>query len=256
MPKIGLKLWSTNLKYMPAARDLFERKMFDYIELFTVLGSQETISQWKELGIPFVLHAPHSTAGLNPADRDQREANIESVRQLARFFDALSPAFVIFHPGVGGGIEESILQFRSFGERFPLMYQKIIIENKPLVGLRDEKCLGASPEEMLFLLDGTGRGLCLDFGHAICYSVAAAKDWKAVVADFLAMRPAMYHFCDGLFSVKDDHRHLGTGKFDLPYLFGLIERDKRITLETNKDHSELLDDFLQDVQRLRVYAGN
>lgn len=251
MPKIGIKLWSTNMAYIPAARDLFARKVFDYIELLTVPGSQETISQWKELGIPYVLHAPHSTVGLNPADSNKRDTNIESVRQLNKFFDVLSPAFVIFHPGVDGNIEESILQFRSFGECFPLMYQKTIIENKPLVGLRDEKCLGASPEEMRFLLDGTGRGICLDFGHAICYSVAAAKDWKDMVTNFLALRPAMYHFCDGLFSVKDGHRHLGTGEFDLPYLLGLIERDKCITLETNKDHSELLDDFVQDVQRLR-----
>jgi len=254
MTKIGLKLWSTNLDYIPAVQDLFGRKVFNYIELFVVPGSLETMSRWKELGIPYVLHAPHSVAGFNPADPAKRHSNLEIVKQVEVFFHALSPEFLIFHPGLDGDPKEAVFQFRSFESRNPRMHQKVILENKPLVGLRGERCLGASPEEMQFLLHGTKYGFCLDFGHAICYSVAARKIWKNVMAEFLTMDPAIYHLCDGFYSAEDAHESLGSGKFDLPYLVGLIGQEKHVTLETPKTHPALLDDFLTDVQRLRGYS--
>lgn len=256
MPKIGLKLWSTNIGYISTARELFTRDLFDYIELFIAPGSTETIPKWKGLGIPYVLHAPHSAVGLNLGDKLHRGANLELVRQVDDFLAVLLPAFVIFHPGVGKDLDESVLQFRSLESKFPAMYQKILIENKPQVGLRKERCLGASPEEMRFLLESTQRGFCLDFGHVICYSVAAGKDWKNVVADFLRLKPVMYHLCDGFFSAKDTHEHLGDGEFDLLYLIGLIGLDARITLETKKNNFKCensgsscsLQDFVEDVE--------
>jgi len=255
MPKIGLKLWSTNLNYISAARDLFARKVFDYIELFTVPGSLETIPRWKELDIPYVLHAPHSYSGFNLANEVCRDTNFEFVRQAYSFFYALTPDYVIFHPGFNGDLHESIFQFRSFGEQYPSMYQKVVIENKPQLGLRDEICVGASPKDMRSLLAGTGRGFCLDFGHAICYSVAVKKEWKNVLAEFLMMKPMIYHLCDGFFSAKDAHEHLGDGEFDLSYLMGLVDQDKHVTLEIKKDNPDSLNDFSLDVQRLREYAG-
>ncbi len=253
--KIGLKLWSTNTQRIPVARDLFVRKVFDYIELFVVPGSGKTIPLWKALGIPYILHAPHSVAGFNPADPSCRDTNLEMVKQAEEFFYALLPEFVIFHPGLDGDQREAVFQFRTFESQAPSMYEKVFIENKPQVGLRGERCLGASPEEIRFLMSGTGRGFCLDFGHAICYSISAGKGWKDVLADFLTMDPAVYHLCDGFYSPKDGHEHLGAGEFDLPYLIGLIGPGKHVTLETGKEHLDLLDDFERDVQRLREYAG-
>lgn len=255
MLKIGLKLWSTNLNYISVAGDLFDCKMFDYIELFVVPYSLETMPRWKELSIPYVLHAPHSAVGLNIADSSRRDANLALVKQVEDFFYALSPAFVIFHPGVEGDLQESILQLRSFGDRFPGMYQKVVIENNPRVGLADERCLGASPEEIRLLLDGTKRGFCLDFSHATCYSVSAKKEWKEEIAKFIKLRPQIYHLCDGFFSEKDAHEHLGKGNFDLSYLVGFTEADSRITLETNNS-SKNLQEFIDDVGFLKALASS
>jgi endonuclease IV len=135
------------------------------------------------------------------------------------------------------------------------MYKKMVIENKPLVGWREERCLGASPEEIRSLLAATHRGFCLDFGHAICYSVAAKKDWKSVLDEFLTLKPSMYHLCDGFYKPKDAHEHLGEGEFDLPYLTKLIDPNKNVSLETKKNSQDSLDDFIGDVNRLREYAG-
>jgi deoxyribonuclease-4 len=255
MPKIGLKIWSTNLQYIPVARNLFAQKIFDYVELFVVAGSVDTIRRWQELDIPYILHAPHSYAGLNPSDPACRERNIELVAQVDKFFAALTPQFVIFHPGIQGALKESIHQFQMIGSTFPLMYKNVVIENKPLIGLNGETCLGASPEDVRRLLKETGRGFCLDFGHAICYSVASGKDWKKVISELLMMKPSMYHLCDGFFTEKDAHEHLGAGEFDLPYLIKLIDPQGFVSLETKKDRADSLDDFAEDVQQLRKYAG-
>lgn len=256
MPRIGLKLWSTNVDYIPLARELYAQKMFQYIELFTVPGSLNMLPRWKELDIPYVLHAPHSYAGLNTADPSKRDVNMALVQEVDSFFSALTPSWVIFHPGVSGDITESIRQLRSFGDRFPDMYQKVVIENKPKIGLQGEACLGASPEEIRRVLDETGRYFCLDFGHAICYAVAARRPWKDVLEEFLAFGPVMYHLCDGFFTVTDAHEHLGAGEFDLPYLVSLMDREKCVSLETKKDNPDSLDDFVRDIRKLREYAGN
>ena len=58
--KLGLKIWSRNGNYVQPAVDLYEKGMFDYIELFAVPGSASYIEKWENLDIPFVLHAPHS----------------------------------------------------------------------------------------------------------------------------------------------------------------------------------------------------
>ena len=65
----------------------------------------------------------------------------------------------------------------------------------------------------------------------------------------------MFHLSDGYYSPKDGHEHLGEGEFDLPYLIGLFGREEYVTLETKKEQSDSLDDFVWDVQRLRRYVG-
>lgn len=248
--KIGLKLWSTNEHYIPAACDLFARKVFDYIELFTVPGSVATIPQWKRLGIPYVLHAPHSGVGLNLADPDLRETNTELVSQVDKFFFALSADFVIFHPGVNGDLKESISQFCSFGKLFPEMYRKVVIENNPQLGLNDEQCLGALPVEMRKLNQDTGLGFCFDFVHAICSAKSNNLKWEALAKDFLALSPVIYHVSDSDYAEKDSHQHLGSGELDLPKIIKMLPVDCLVTLETPKNSQNDLDDFIQDTEFL------
>jgi deoxyribonuclease IV len=255
MPKIGLKLWSTNLHYLPAARELFRRQVFDYIELFVVPESTGTIPAWQELPIPYVLHAPHSAVGLNPANPDHREQNLQLVRQVHDFCMALSPAWVIFHPGVDGDLKEVLLQFRSFGDHYPRLYQKSVIENKPSQGLHGERCRGDSPAEIRQLCQSTGLGFCLDFTHAICYAHTAHLQWETLTRDFLLCDPVMFHVCDGYHAEQDAHQHLGAGELDLSTILGMLPPDGLVTLETPKDSKNDLKDFEKDVEVFRKYAA-
>ena len=80
MFKIGLKLWSTNKNYVDEARRLYDAGVFDYIELFSVPDSySEFINTWKSLDIPYVIHGPHYTTGLNFADKKCFEKNKTSL---------------------------------------------------------------------------------------------------------------------------------------------------------------------------------
>jgi deoxyribonuclease IV len=256
MLKIGLKLWSTNLHYLSEVRDLFSREVFDYIELFIVPGSVSTILDWQQLSIPFVLHAPHSAVGLNFAKPALRVHNLELVRQVDDFFTALSPAWVIFHPGADGDLGEAILQFRSFGEHYPLMYRKAVIENKPSCGLNDEVCLGHSPDEVRQLCQGTGLGFCFDIAHAIYYACAAHLEWEKATKDFLLLDPVIFHMSDGYYTKKDAHRHLTHGELDLPGIIGMLPPDCLVTIETPKDSHTDLRDFERDVEVFRKYAAS
>ncbi len=119
MFKIGLKLWSTNLNYIPQAKALHARGIFDYIELFVVPGSGHVIREWGALDAPYVLHAPHSYGGLNPADKSRRAENLGLVREVAGFVDALRPSKVIFHPGILYTLDEAIFQLKTFQRDFP-----------------------------------------------------------------------------------------------------------------------------------------
>ena len=60
MYKRGLKLWSINTDcYYEDAKKLYDNNIFDYIELYVVPDSLDTLSTWQKLNIPFIIHCPH-----------------------------------------------------------------------------------------------------------------------------------------------------------------------------------------------------
>ena len=66
--RLGLKLWSVNTDYYyEEAKRLYSEGVFDYIELYVVPNTLDTLPRWKELEIPFIIHAPHPRAGNNSA---------------------------------------------------------------------------------------------------------------------------------------------------------------------------------------------
>ena len=65
---LGLKLGSPNSSYENAINDLWQKKVFQYIELLAIPNTyKNTIDFWKQFKIPFIIHAPHSGHGMNPS---------------------------------------------------------------------------------------------------------------------------------------------------------------------------------------------
>ena len=39
-------------------------------------------------------------------------------------------------------------QYQQYQHQFPALFKRVLIENKPKVGLKGERCCGADPEEI------------------------------------------------------------------------------------------------------------
>ena len=291
--KRGLKLWSINTDfYLKEAVKLYENGIFDYIELYVVPESLETLSAWKKLNIPFIIHNSHFAQGFNLAKSEKAQRNREIYEQTKHFADELNAKYIIFHGGIDGNIEETAKQLASFKE------QRALIENKPYVALPNrmggEFCRGYSVDEIKTVMEVANCGFCFDFGHAICAansmydmnylspqpypsggegavnypplegvseSLISGKGLSrhefiySYLETFLPMNPNMFHLTDinDITSPYDSHPHLGTGQLDFKRIFDMIPYDSYITFETVKNSKENLNDFVEDMKWLRNF---
>lgn len=262
--KLGLKLWSINTDfYFEEAEKLYKEGWFDYIELYVVPNTLETISKWKTLEIPFTLHASHAIHDVNLADRSKEKYNIEVFKQIEDFFYELNAQYVVVHLGIEGDIDESIRQINK------IKPPKMLIENKPFLAPKKDNriCRGATIEEISKVINEIGCGFCLDIGHAICTynSLRGAKDYLhsspftlhsenpyEFLAEFNKLNPTCYHLSDNFVDAElDKHLHFGQGSYDFKKIFDIIDTRKNIAIETNKDSKENLDDFVEDVKWLK-----
>ena len=191
--KYGLKLWTKNTVLIPSAQKCLKEGLYHYVELFIAPGTTKAeIYMWKESGMPFIVHAPHSASGLNPAKFEMRRVNKELATEALHYASILNAKYIIFHPGVDGPIDESIKQLKDFSD------SRILIENKPRIGLDGTECVGWSTEQIGELIASTGYGFCLDFGHAHCAAVASKSIPLDLIKGLMAFNPIMYHMTDGL----------------------------------------------------------
>lgn len=252
--KCGLKLWSINTDvYYEEAKKLYSQGVFDYIELYVVPNSLETLPKWKELNIPFIIHAPHFAHGFNLAKKEKEESNLAIYREVKQFADELDVKFIIFHGGIDGDIKETARQLASFNE------PRALIENKPYVALPNkmggEFCRGYNIDEIKLVKETAKCSFCLDFGHAICAANSLGVNVYEYCKDFLQFNPNMYHLTDlnDITSPYDSHLHLGTGELDFKQIFDMIPDKSYITFETIKNSKENLDDFIEDMEWLKNF---
>ena len=248
--RIGLKLWSTNVNnYLRPACELFESGIYDYIELYVVPGSLQFLSLWKKTQIPYIIHNAHFASGFNLAKKELRAKNKLIYAETLQYADNLKAEKIIFHGGIDGRIEETAEQLRAFNEA------RALIENKPYIALPNKMggkyCRGATLEEIKFVMDYVGCGFCLDIGHAICSANTQKRNYKSVIAEFNSLNPYMYHLSDvlDLTSPYDAHPNFGTGLLDISDLKkNLFNPRSPISIETNKNFCDNLDDFVSDVR--------
>ena len=249
MLKLGLKLGSRDTRYTDEILWYYDEGVFQYIELFALSGSyDETISYWKQFGIPFGIHAPHSAAGLNLASRVDREANKPKISEVVSFADALRAEYIIFHSGTNGQPDEVVRQLSPFADG------RFLIENKPMRGLDGNSCVGSTYDDLKLIIDGIGKGcgFCLDFGHAICAARTLGKDPMAFIAELTELHPRVYHLTDGDYqSELDSHLHYGAGNFPLRELLALVPDDGMVTNEAKREGSASLEEFRRDAGAFR-----
>jgi deoxyribonuclease IV len=247
--KIGLKLWSTDADKISEALKYYHKQVFDYIELYIVPGTYtQTIMDWRAFPGVYVVHCPHASHGFNLAIAELRKDNQGKFEEVQAFTNALGASSIIVHPGNGGPLEESIHQLKKIADK------RICIENKPREGLNGKMCVGSNPQEIRRILEeGNIEGFVLDFSHAVCAANTFGIPIDTFIADFLVFNPRIFHINDGSSnSLKDDHRNLGAGNFDLAKFVSYILSGKMVTLETPRADGNGLDDFLKDVEFLKA----
>ena len=305
MYKLGLKLWSVNTdNYYNQALELFEKGLYDYIELYVVPNTSERLKKWKELKIPYIIHCPHFAHGFNLAKKEKEKSNLQIFDEVKQFADALNAKYIVVHGGIDGNVLETARQFALLKE------ERALIENKPYEAIPNRMggkfCRGYSPEEIEIIKDTAKCGFCLDFGHAVCsansiYNIAMYNSnenlplqqgekelWQiesifksvqkmnysplalcgkgtrgegdencpvsrldfiySFVKQFLKFNPNMFHLTDNInmTSPYDSHLHLGLCELDFQKIKALLPNDAIITLETDKNSKENIDDFIPD----------
>ncbi len=256
--KRGLKLWSVNTDYYyNEAIRLFDAGVYDYIELYIVPETLETLPKWKRLnvgnGIPFIIHNAHFAQCFNLAKQGKAERNREIYEQTKQFADELNAKYIIFHGGIDGDIRETAVQLSLFNE------PRALIENKPYVALPNkmggEFCRGYNIDEIKLVMDTAICGFCLDFGHAICAANSLGVNVYDYCKDFLQLNPIMFHLTDlnDITSPYDSHLHLGYGQLDFTQILPMIPDGSYVTFETNKNSKENLNDFADDMNFLLNY---
>lgn len=240
--RLGLKLGTRNINYTEDIFSYYGDGYFQYIELFVIPGSfDDTVGYWKRFSMPVIIHAPHSFAGMNISLPQEREGNKKKLQEVFKFADALKSEYIIFHSGVNGDIRETIGQLRPFAD------SRCLIENKPVMGMNGERCLGAEPKDVSHIMSELGAGFCLDFGHAICAAHTLKREPLEFIKEFFAFNPSVYHLTDGDFeSERDMHLHYGDGTFPLKVLLEMIPEGAMVTNEARHDSDTALDDFKKD----------
>jgi deoxyribonuclease-4 len=250
--KIGLKLYSTDVSLIPEAGSL-AGKFFDFIELYIVPGSHYgTISAWKSFHVPFIIHAPHTFHGVNLAQAERWEINRQHLDETKLFADDLSSGVIIVHGGNNGSFKETLRQLLLLNDR------RIVLENKPKLGLFDEECVGSLPSEIRLALEkGAVSATVLDFVHACCSARSHGIEASILISEFLALNPRVFHISDGeAQSEKDSHLNFGKGSLDISGFLSVIPDGGCVTLETPRDISKGLGDFVSDVIFLRKVSSN
>jgi len=242
--RIGLKLYSTDIALITEAKKLRDKGLFDYIELYIIPQTpEENLGQWEGLDVPFVIHAAHAIHGINLAQSEKSRDNKKYFAVVKKWADSLKSDWIIAHGGNNGSLDETIRQISLLNDK------RVIIENKPKIGILDEACIGWAPADFQRIADeGLLHGMALDFAHAACAAYSVGINEHRMIKDFLFFSPKVFHLSDGhATSEKDSHLNLGKGNRDLKSYINCVPSGGYMTIETPRKTSRDLADFVEDV---------
>ncbi|ODS37237.1 hypothetical protein BEH94_07185 [Candidatus Altiarchaeales archaeon WOR_SM1_SCG] len=243
--KFGLKLWSKNKDLVSEASKLINEKIFHYIELFYIPGTE--IKPFLNHDIPYIVHIPTEKFGLNIGDKNKKEFNLKIINTCIKWADKLNAKYIIQHADYGS-LDDAKNLLKEVHD------DGIVIENMPKVGLNGEKMLGYEPRHLKELMDIGDFGFCLDFGHAAKAAVSMGKDYKKHINELLKLNPDMFHISDcDLKTETDEHLNIGEGELDFKFFKECIlsANSRYVTLETPRKNLNSLDEDLKNLEKLK-----
>jgi len=225
--KIGIKSYDyvQELEYFKDKADFFE--------IMAVEGRD--YSGFKNFKMPFVIHSQHAIFGINNANKEIYQKNLDSFNYASKVADMLGAKKIVVHPG---NIENNnCSENNSINFVKSLKDKRVIIENMP-----QEKALCHTPEQLKEFVSKAGCGICFDINHAITTAQNLKKDYKEFIKDFVKLKPIHFHLGGHKFTGKD-HLCFADSELDLKEILSLLPKDAEITLETSKDIEKTKEDL-------------
>jgi len=225
--KIGVKSYnySKELEYFKDKADFFE--------IMAVEGRD--YSGFKNFNMPFVIHSQHAKFGINNANREINQKNLDSFNYAKKIADMLNSKKIIVHPGLIEG--DNCSKSNSISFIASLNDKRIIVENMPR-----EKNLCNIPEQVKEFVDKTGCGFCFDINHAIIIAQVLKKDYKELIKKFVKLKPSHFHL-GGQKIPGRDHLCFADSELNLKEILSLLPKDAEITLETSIDIEKTKEDL-------------
>ena len=242
MIKYGLKLWSVNKKYFLDVIDFYHTGLIDFAELYIVPNTFRKREAAILKNIPVQIHAPHSLHSFNVFGLDKEKIDLfkNQVVEAADFFDS---QHIILHSGVGSDLKIFKRNIKKISDK------RILVENKPKIGLDNRICFGYSLSQLRFIKKKCKLSICLDISHAIKSALSQKKDYKKYLETLIkTLEPDYFHVSDGLLiGEEDEHLSLGKGDFDLKWIKNILNKlsktkDISIVIETPKGKDNLEND--------------
>ena len=226
--KVGIKVYSNSDKLEYA---LHASEFVDFVEVMTVPDTD--ISAFKKISKPIVIHAPHMSFNCNPADKSFKGHNVRCIKDAIRAADILDADRIILHPGhiISGScsVKNAI---DVISDNFD---KRILLENLPQTR-GETNSIFRSSSEIKSMLDATGCGLCLDFGHACASAAQLGVPYKPFLEQISDLKPRHFHICGGwIKNLMDSHISLFDGDYPLDYFKKLMPRGAWVTMETPQD---------------------
>ena len=188
----------------------------------------------EQMGRPSVtIHGPF--LDLNPAAFDSQIRKVTEKR-FAQAFEAariLSADKVIYH----SGMVPTVYFLEGWAER-EADFWKEFLWNRSGITVCLENVLDREIEPFAEIIDRVGHpdlGLCLDLGHAHCYSNHSAAEWAGVLKPYI--RHVHLHDNQG---VKDEHLALGEGSVPWKEVLGILadaQPDLSSTIECSSEEA-------------------
>ena len=174
---------------------------------------------------PLTLHGPF--LDLNPVSWDPliESASLARYEQSYRAAKALGASKIVFH----SCFVPNCAFLEGWAERTAAFYNRFLAEKDDHIGVVMENVFDPSPEpirEAAQRVKHPAFGLCLDLGHAHCYSAVPVQRWITRLAPWIRH----LHIHD---NCGDRDAHLAPGAGSLPFdkLVALFPREATITIE-------------------------
>jgi deoxyribonuclease-4 len=242
--EFGLRVRSNRPELVGRAVKLIDEKLFGYIDLFVMPGTEASPFA---VGVPCVIHAPHDKFGVNIPDAGKKEFNLQKIRESLAWADKLGAKYVTVHAGFGPA-QPAIELLDEIND------SRILIENMPKVGMGGEEMAGYLPEQVSELIGNRDMGLCLDVEHAAKAAVSLKEDYKGFISRFLELRPRQFHISDGkLATGMDEHLQIGEGDYDFAFIMDCARKSgaEYATIEVFKKDPASLDDDVKGASILK-----